>query len=82
LQDEARTEAMAEARRRAEALAQSAGVRLGSPRQISESFTESPPYYLDQVYATVERAVGGGGASVSPGQLEVSVQVQVTYNIG
>jgi uncharacterized protein YggE len=82
LREQARAEAMAEARKKAEALAQLAGVRLGSPRQISESSTESAPYYLDQMYSTVERAVGGGGASVSPGQLEVTVQVQVTYDIG
>jgi uncharacterized protein YggE len=81
LQEQARAEAMGEARKKAEALAQLAGVRLGSPRQISESFIESSPIYLDQMYATAERAVGGG-ASVSPGQLEITVQVQVTYDIG
>jgi uncharacterized protein YggE len=81
LQEEARAEAMAEARKKAEALAQLAGVRLGSPRQINESFTDSSPLYLESMYAPVERAVGGG-ASVSPGQLEITVQVQVTYDIG
>jgi uncharacterized protein YggE len=82
LREQARAEAMAEARKKAEALAQLAGVRLGSPRQISESSTEAAPYYLDQMYAPVESAVGGRGATISAGQLEVTVQVQVTYDIG
>jgi uncharacterized protein YggE len=81
LREQARAEAMAEARKKAEALAELAGVRLGSPRNISESFTETPPYYLEPMYAVSERAVGGG-TPVEPGQLEVAVQVQVTFDIG
>lgn len=81
LREEAREEAMAEAKKKADALAQLAGVRLGKPRQINESFMETPPYYLEPVYAVPERAAGGA-APVMPGELEVSVQVQVTYDIG
>jgi uncharacterized protein YggE len=81
LQEQARTEAMAEARKKAEALAETAGVRLGAPRTISESFSETPPYYLDAVYAVAEGG-RGGGTSVSSGQLDVTVQVQVTFDIG
>jgi uncharacterized protein YggE len=81
LRDEARTEAMAEAKKKAGALAELAGVRLGKPRHINESFTESPPYYLEPVYAMPERAAGGA-APVMPGELEISIQVQVTYDIG
>jgi uncharacterized protein YggE len=79
LQEQARAEAMAEARQRAEALADLAGVRLGAARTISESFTETP-YYMDAVYSVAEGG-RGGGTSVSSGQLEVTVQVQVTYDI-
>jgi uncharacterized protein YggE len=81
LREEARADAMAQARDKAEALAQLAGVGLGKPRYINESFTESPPYYLEPIYATAERAMGGGATPVQPGELEVSVQVQVTFDI-
>lgn len=81
LREQARAEAMAEARKKAESLAELAGVRLGAPRTISESFSETPPYYLEAVYARSESGVGGG-TSVSSGQLDVAVQVQVTFDIG
>jgi uncharacterized protein YggE len=81
LREEARAEAMAQARDKAEALAQLAGVGLGKPRYINESFMEAPPYYLEPIYATAERAMGGGVTPVQPGQLEVAVQVQVTFDI-
>jgi len=81
LREEARAEAMAQARDKAEALAQLAGVGLGKPRYINESFMESPPFYLEPIYAAAERGMGGGAAPVQPGQLEVAVQVQVTFEI-
>jgi uncharacterized protein YggE len=80
LRQEARAEAMAEAQAKAQALAQLAGVGLGKPRQISESIVEPGPLYLDRAYA-VPAAEGGGVTSVSAGQLEVTVQVQVTFEI-
>ena len=82
LREEARAEAMAEAQKKAEALAELAGVRLGRPRYINESFMESPPYFMEQIYAVpAERGIGGG-APIQPGQLEIAIQVQVSYNIG
>jgi uncharacterized protein YggE len=78
LREQARTEAMSEARKKADALAQLAGVGVGRPRYISESFVE-PPIYAER--AAVAPAVGGGVTPVSAGQLEVTVQVQVTYEI-
>ena len=82
LREEARAEAMVEARKKAEALAQLAGVGLGKPRYINESFMESPPFYLEPIYAVAAERGIGGGAPVQPGQLEIAVQVQVTYDIG
>ncbi|TKJ31262.1 MAG: hypothetical protein CEE40_01785 [Chloroflexi bacterium B3_Chlor] len=78
LREQARAEAMADARGKAEALATLAGVGLGKPRIISESFVE-PPFYLERAMAIPMEA--GGGVPVSPGQLEVNVQVQVTFDI-
>jgi len=81
LREQARADAMANALTKAEALAQLAGVGLGRPRYVSESFMETPPYNLERVYASQAGLGGGDGAPVSPGQREVVVQVQVTYDI-
>lgn len=78
LREQARAEAMADAQRKAEALANLAGVGLGKPRIISESFIEPPPFFMETAYAPAMEA--GGGVPVSPGQLEVTVQVQVTFD--
>jgi len=79
LREQARAEAMADAQRKAEALANLAGVGLGKPRIISESFIEPPPFFMETAYAPAMEA--GGGVPVSPGQLEVTVQVQVTFDV-
>lgn len=79
LEEQARAEAMADAQGKAQALATLGGVSLGKPRIISESFVELPPLYVERAYAPAME--GGGGALVSPGQLEVTVQVQVTFDI-
>ncbi len=80
LREQARADAMADAQSKAQALASLAGVGLGKPRVISESFVEPVPLYLERVYAAPAEA--GGGVPVSTGQLEVRVQVQVTFDIG
>jgi uncharacterized protein YggE len=80
LREQARAAAMAEARKKADALAQLAGVGLGRPRYISESFTEIPPLYAAREFAMAP-SEGGGTTPVSAGELEVIVQVQVTYDI-
>jgi uncharacterized protein YggE len=80
LREEARAEAMAEAQAKAQALALLAGVGLGKPRQISESIIEPGPLYLERAYAAAP-SEGGGVTPVSAGQQEVTVQVQVTFDI-
>ena len=78
LEAEARDKAMADAKARAEQLAKSAGVTLGNLMTIGE-FTSGPiPYAADL------RAAGMGGGEavpVSTGQIQVSLQVSVTYEI-
>ena len=79
LEEQARAEAVADAESKAQALATLGGVGLGKPRIITESFVDPPIPYLERAYAP---AMGeGGGAPVSPGQLEVTVQVQMTFDI-
>jgi uncharacterized protein YggE len=77
-QAEARADAVADARERAEALAELNGVALGPVMSISEVVGGGGiPLSYDLV---VERAAAGAG-SVSPGELEISYQVQVAYFI-
>jgi len=79
LEAEARTRAMTDARARAEQLAKAAGVTLGSPISISESFSFAPPVPL-----AFDRALAAEAAPsvpVATGQLQVNIQVNVVYEI-
>ncbi|WP_037283319.1 SIMPL domain-containing protein [Rubellimicrobium mesophilum] len=78
--DEARRDAVTDARARAELYAEAAGVGLGNLVSISESTVYSPPMPMYD-------ARGGGVAEaaavpVAPGQLSLTATVTVTYAIG
>lgn len=77
-EEDARAKAMADARARAEALAGLAEVEVGEVLSISEVITGGiSPLYSG---VAVEMAAGlGGGGSISPGELEYSMSIQVTY---
>jgi uncharacterized protein YggE len=75
-QSEARVKAMEDAQARAEALAELGGVELGPVMSISEVVGST----VVPMAAMAERAVAGG-SSISPGELEISYQVQVSYFI-
>jgi len=78
---QARELAMADAKAKAEELARLAGVELGKPISISESsYTPSPPVMYDRAFASAEAAPAA--TSISTGELEVVVSVQITYAIG
>jgi uncharacterized protein YggE len=75
--DEARTAAVEDARRKADALARAAGVTLGTVIAISETGGEPPKPIFS------ERAVDSAGATpVQPGTTELSVDVEVSFAIG
>lgn len=77
LQSEARAQAMADAKAKAEELASLAGVGLGKPVAISESSSGGqPPVFFD-----LRAAEADVDTPISPGQLEITVTVQVTYAI-
>jgi uncharacterized protein YggE len=77
-QAEARADAVANARERAQALAELSGVELGPVMAVSEVLSSgASPIAYDTV---VERAAAGAG-SISPGELEIGYQVQMTYFI-
>lgn len=78
LESNARTEAVADARARAEELAAALGVELGAPVGATETLGGSIPM-LER--AAADMGMGGGAASISEGQLAVTVLVNVSYLI-
>lgn len=78
--EEARSKAMEDAKAKAEQLADLGGISLGKPTYISESSVYQPPttrvYYEGEVPtpAPVE-------TPISPGELKITVNVQVVYEI-
>ena len=77
--DEAREEAMADATDKAERLADLAGVTLGKPTYISEG-AQATPVYERAVVVYAEEA-GKIETPISPGEMEISLTVQVAYAI-
>jgi len=77
--DEVREEAVADAEEKAEKLAELAGVTLGKPTFISESMLAAPT--VQRYYGFEEAVVAAKEAPISPGELEISLTVQITYAI-
>lgn len=76
LEAEARSKAIADAKARATDLAKLSDVSVGDVLQVSEVGGVSGP-----VYAKASMDSLGGGTPIQPGELEVSLSVQVTYAI-
>jgi len=74
---EARTKAVADAKLRADALAKLGEVTLGPVMAMSEVISGGQTPIM---YAVADKAMGGG-TPVSPGEVEVSYQIQVSYSI-
>jgi uncharacterized protein len=83
LQDRARftadalTEAVQEARRKADTLARAAGVRILGIAQIQEGTTARLPIVQEQM----EFAARAAATPISPGELTVNAAVTITFNI-
>ena len=75
--DKAREMAMADAKDTATQLAKLAGVTLGKPISISENNTSVPLYA--PVYAKAADSVSS--TPISPGELDITLSVQVVYAI-
>jgi len=73
-ESQARAEAMADARSRAQELAGLAGVELGEVLTVSEVIGSSAFPALMK-----ESSMGGGG--IAPGELELGTQIQVTFAV-
>ncbi len=74
--EEAREKAMADAKAKAAQLAELAGAKLGKATYISESSQAPPPIYRQDIY---EEAISASSTPISPGEMEISLTVQVTY---
>jgi len=79
LEDQAREKAMADAKRKAETLAEAAGVSLGPPRSISEGGGPVPIPFSGEEYAAL--AKDEARTPIELGELEVRVDVQVVYQL-
>jgi uncharacterized protein YggE len=75
---DARQKAMADAKAKAEQLADLAGVNLGRPTYISEGTIYPPVVYRD---AGMEAMAPAPTTPISPGEIDLSLTVQVAYAI-
>jgi uncharacterized protein YggE len=78
LQDEARKEAMADARARAQTLADAAGATLGDPRSISESGGPSPIFFGAEAASRLQALPD---TPIQTGELQVTIDVSVVYEL-
>lgn len=78
LKAEARVNAVADARDRAQQLADAMGVTLGDPVYVGEGVANNQPFVERMAMAD---GLGGGGPSISEGQLTMSVSVTVSFLI-
>lgn len=79
LRNDARRKAMADARDKAEVLADAAGVSLGRPVSISETVSTPPPLMR---YEAAPAAASDTGTPIEPGEMDVAVDVTVVYQLG
>jgi len=77
--EEAREKAIAEAEAKAKQLARLAGVSLGKPTYISEGIQTPPP--VTRVMAESAPAPAAAPTPISPGEMEITLTVQVAYAI-
>jgi uncharacterized protein YggE len=80
VESEARQKAVEDARAKAEELATLNGVTLGDVVSVSEVVGLGGGYYMGNFSEqAMMRMGGGGGAPIAPGELELTMQLQVIY---
>ncbi|MEK7515188.1 MAG: SIMPL domain-containing protein [Patescibacteria group bacterium] len=80
LMADARDEAIADAKEKARALERQLGVKLGRIVNFSENGTGGIPMPMYDA-AVYKGGMGGGGPAIPSGENEISVNVQITYQI-
>ena len=82
VESEARQRAVADALAKAEELAELTGATIGQVVTVSEVIGNGGGYYSSNFAQASNVMSGGGSTPISPGQLELVMQLQVTYAIG
>ncbi len=77
IRDEARAEAIKDARRRADIMAEAAGVEVGNVISITETSYPGPIIARE----SYDKAAFAGAVPIQPGELELTIQVQVVFAI-
>jgi uncharacterized protein YggE len=78
----ARQKAVANAQEKAKELASLNGVEVGNVISVSEVIGGSGAYYSGGLADMASRAgLGGGGGPISPGELQLKMQLQVVYEL-
>ena len=78
VESEARGVAIADAKTKADELAALSGVGLGAVVSVSEVLSQNLPYAQFRESAV---GMGGGGPTIQPGQVTLTMQLQVVYEI-
>ena len=78
-QAEARKEAIAKAKLKAEDIARESGINLGRIINVSEGYNMAPLPMYAQAEKTVGMGGGGTPTQVEPGSSEISVTVTLSY---
>ena len=77
LRDEARAEAIKDARRRADVMAEAAGIQVGKVISITETSYPGPVIARE----SYDKAAFAEDVPIQPGELELTLQVQVVFAI-
>jgi uncharacterized protein len=82
IESEAREKAVENARTKAEELAGLTGTEVGAVISISEVIGQGGGYFGGNFAMSARDGLGGGGAGpIAPGQLRLTMQLQITYEL-
>ncbi len=81
LQNQAREEAVAKAKEKAEAIAKTTGFKRGKILAVQEGVSIPSPIYYQSVEYALGYGKGGDAPTIEPGSQEVRVSVTLTYEI-
>jgi hypothetical protein len=81
VESRARKEAVADAQAKAKELATLNDVEVGDVVSVSEVIGGRGGYYTSVVRETAVAGMGGGGGPIAPGELELTLQLEIVYTV-
>ena len=81
VESKAREKAVADAQAKAQELAELNDVEVGEVVSVSEVIGGRGGYYTGVREAAVSAGLGGGGGPISPGELELTLQLEIVYTV-